>query len=419
MLSQKNLSQFMNRKSIGILTYYWPPSGGSGVQRWLRFSDHLVELGWEVHVFTFKNPKYDAIDKKSEDIINPEIVVNKIKGFEPSKFLKSMFGNKSNKNLKPSIIRELFFFPDSRRFLIGPTYRFIKKYFLENNLNHLITTGPPHSMHQVGLKLKIDIKIKWISDFRDPWSNFFQNKLLNQLGSTHKKHEKEEKRILKNADAIFTTSKNLKDKFDKINNRCHYVPSGFGNIISSKPYKKFRILYSGTMKPIQNPTNLWCVLADLIDSHEDFEKRVEIVLIGNIDDYILNSEEFKRIKKREIKSPVSKDEIDNEIEISELLVVCSVNLNDSNDIVPGKFFHYLSSGKKILGISNNGSDLEKIIIETQSGRSFGYDNYDDLKNYIYESFKNYLDKKSINKNPPSKYMSLNIAKKIEQIIISL
>tara|TARA_Y100000813_G_scaffold72891_1_gene51608 strand:- start:693 stop:1214 length:522 start_codon:yes stop_codon:yes gene_type:complete len=173
------------------------------------------------------------------------------------------------------------------------------------------------------------------------------------------------------------------------------------------------------MKPIQNPTNLWCVLADLIDSHEDFEKRFEIVLIGNIDDYILNSEEFKRIKKREIKSPVSKDEIDNEIEISELLVVCSVNLNDSNDIVPGKFFHYLSSGKKILGISNNGSDLEKIIIETQSGRSFGYDNYDDLKNYIYESFKNYLDKKSINKNPPSKYMSLNIAKKIEQIIISL
>ena len=133
----------------------------------------------------------------------------------------------------------------------------------------------------------------------------------------------------------------------------------------------------------------------------------------------MNSEEFKRIKKREIKSPVSKDEIDNEIEISELLVVCSVNLNDSNDIVPGKFFHYLSSGKKILGISNNGSDLEKIIIETQSGRSFGYDNYDDLKNYIYESFKNYLDKKSINKNPPSKYMSLNIAKKIEQIIISL
>ena len=419
MLSQKNLSQFMNRKSIGILTYYWPPSGGSGVQRWLRFSDHLVELGWEVHVFTFKNPKYDVIDKKSEDIINPEIVVNKIKGFEPSKFLKSMFGNKSNKNLKPSIIRELFFFPDSRRFLIGPAYRFIKKYFLENNLNHLITTGPPHSMHQVGLKLKIDIKIKWISDFRDPWSNFFQNKLLNQLGSTHKKHEKEEKRILKNADAIFTTSKNLKDKFDKINNRCHYVPSGFGNIISSKPYKKFRILYSGTMKPIQNPTNLWCVLADLIDSHEDFEKRVEIVLIGNIDDYILNSEEFKRIKKSEIKSPVSKDEIDNEIEISELLVVCSVNLNDSNDIVPGKFFHYLSAGKKILGISNNGSDLEKIIIETQSGRSFGYDNYDDLKNYIYESFKNYLDKKSINKNPPSKYMSLNIAKKIEQIIISL
>ena len=160
-------------------------------------------------------------------------------------------------------------------------------------------------------------------------------------------------------------------------------------------------------------------MADLINSHEDFEKGVEIVLIGNIDDYILNSEEFKRIKKREIKSPVSKNEIDNEIEISELLVVCSVNLNDSNDIVPGKFFHYLSSGKRILGISNQGSDLENIIIETQSGKSFDYDNYHDLKNYIYESFKSYLEGKSVKKKPDAKYMSSNTAKRIEKIITTL
>ena len=423
----------MNRKSIGILTYYWPPSGGSGVQRWLRFSNHLIELGWEVHVFTFKKPQYDVVDKEIESHVNPAIKVNRIKGFEPSRFLKSIFSYKSKfktysdgtgfrhdtNTITSSIIRELFFFPDARRFLVGPAYRYIKKYYLENNLNHLVTTGPPHSMHQVGLKLKRDIRIKWISDFRDPWSNFFQNKLLNQLESTQKKHAREEKIILKNADAVFTTAKSLNDEFFKINNQCFYIPSGFDTNLSSKPYKKFRILYAGAMKPIQNPKNLWSVLADLIKSDENFEKLVEIVLIGNINPYVYGSEEFKKIKKRQIISPMSKNELDKEIEISEILVVCSVNMKGCNDIVPGKFFHYLSSGKKILGISNQGSDLENIIIETQSGKSFGYDNYHDLKNYIYESFKSYLEGKSIKRKPIPKYMSRNIAKRIEKIILTL
>ena len=423
----------MDRKSVGILTYYWPPSGGSGVQRWLRFSNHLAELGWEVHVFTFKNPQFEVIDNDNIGLVNPSIKVNKIKGFEPSKFLKSLFTYKSkfrtysdgvgfrhdNSSITSAVIRELFFFPDARKFLISPAYKFIKKYFQENNLNHLITTGPPHSMHNVGLRLKRDIKIKWITDFRDPWSNFFQNKLLNQLESTQKKHLREEERVLKNADAVLTTAKSLNQEFSKFNNKCFYIPSGFENTISCKPHKKFRILYAGSMKPIQNPRNLWAALSDLIETKEDFKELVEIVLIGNIDNHILVSDEFKRIKKRKIIDHISKSDLDKEIGISELLVVCSVNMKSSNDIIPGKFFHYLSSNKNILGITNKGSDLENIIIDTQSGKSFDYNNYHDLKNYIYESFKSYLIGKSKKRKIVSKYMSNNIAQKIEQIITKL
>ena len=423
----------MDKKSVGILTYYWPPSGGSGVQRWLRFSNHLAELGWEVHVFTFKNPQFEVIDNNNIGLVNPSIKVNKIKGFEPSKFLKSLFTYKSkfrtyadgvgfrhdNSSITSAVIRELFFFPDARKFLISPAYRFIKKYFQENNLNHLITTGPPHSMHNVGLRLKRDIKIKWIADFRDPWSNFFQNKLLNQLESTQKKHLREEERVLKNADAVLTTAKSLNREFSKVNNECFYIPNGFENTISCKTHKKFRILYAGSMKPIQNPRNLWAALSDLIETKENFKELVEIVLIGNIDNHILVSDEFKRIKKRKIIDHISKSELDKEIGISELLVVCSVNMKSSNDIIPGKFFHYLSSNKNILGITNKGSDLENIIIDTQSGKSFDYNNYHDLKNYIYESFKSYLIGKSKKRKIVSKYMSNNITQKIEQIITKL
>jgi hypothetical protein len=146
---------------------------------------------------------------------------------------------------------------------------------------------------------------------------------------------------------------------------------------------------------------------------------VEIVLIGNIDFEILETKEFKKLKQRKIISYMSQKDLNEEICISEVLIVCSVNIKGCDDIVPGKFFHYLSSGKKILGISNEGSDLEKIIIETKSGMSFSYDNYQDLKNYIYKCFSDYKVGKVNNQKTNNKFLSSNIAIKIDQIISKL
>ena len=424
-------------KTIGILAYYWPPAGGSGVQRWLRFANHLCDLGWDVHVFTFKNPKYPIREKSSLEIINPKIKVNKIKGFEFPKFMTSpseniLFNNYySDYSTTQSYmydqvarkfiytLRELFLFPDARRFLINPSYKFLKNYFRKHNLNHLITTGPPHSMHLAGMKLKKDSGIKWIADFRDPWSNFFQNKLLNELDLTIKKHEKAEADVLKNCDGVFTTSESLKSKFSIKNKNSYYVPSGFEKEIESTDHNKFRIIYAGSMKEIQNPKNLWLALHDLIKSDEKFKDLLEIILIGNIDRRVINSIEFKKIRDRKILSYMSKKQLDDEISKSQLQVVCSVNYPDSDDIVPGKFFHYLSSKKNIIGISNKGSDLEKIINETKSGMSFDYDNYEDLKNYIYKCYQVFLKGVKPKKELDEKYLSINIAKKIEQIVLNI
>jgi len=424
-------------KTIGILAYYWPPAGGSGVQRWLRFANHLCDLGWDVHVFTFKNPKYPIREKSSLEIINPKIKVNKIKGFEFPKFMTSpseniLFNNyysdysSTQSYMYDQVarkfiytLRELFLFPDARRFLINPSYKFLKNYFRKHNLNHLITTGPPHSMHLAGMKLKKDSGIKWIADFRDPWSNFFQNKLLNELDLTIKKHEKAEADVLKNCDGVFTTSESLKSKFSIKNKNSYYVPSGFEKEIESTDHNKFRIIYAGSMKEIQNPKNLWLALHDLIKSDEKFKDLLEIILIGNIDRRVINSIEFKKIRDRKILSYMSKKQLDDEISKSQLQVVCSVNYPDSDDIVPGKFFHYLSSKKNILGISNKGSDLEKIINETKSGMSFDYDNYEDLKNYIYKCYQVFLKGDEPKKELDEKYLSINIAKKIEQIVLNI
>ena len=430
----------MNKKSIGILAYYWPPAGGSGVQRWLRFSNHLSDLGWDVHVFTFKSPKYPILDNSTVEKVNPLTKVNKIKGFEFPAFLTKLsseesvyyhiFSNKNSSLTAPFLsyhkvsqgryfyhmMRELFLFPDARKFLINPTYKFLKKYYKENNLNTLITTGPPHSMHLAGMKLKQDVGINWIADFRDPWSNFIQNKLLNQLKSTMKKHVRAENKVLKNCNAAFTTSQALRSKFLDKNSNVFYIPSGYEEKIEPLNHDKFRILYAGSMKDIQNPNNLWLALHELIKSDEVFKQNVEIILIGNIDRWIINSIEFKKIRDRKILSYIPKKELDIEISKAELLVVCSVNYPDSNDIVPGKFFHYLAANKNILGISNKGSDLEKIINETKSGMSFDYNNYEDLKNYIYECYQNFIKgEKPINELNEN-YLSINIAKEIDKIV---
>ena len=409
-------------KKIGILTYYWPPAGGSGVQRWLRFSNELAKLGHDIHVFTFKNPKYPILDKELLNKVDSKVKVNFISGFELPNFLTNKNSN-SAESFKSSgvksFVRELFFFPDSRKYLISPSVKYIKKYIEKNTLNCLITSGPPHSMHLIGLNLKKTTNLKWIADFRDPWSNFIQNKFLNKLESTKIKHEKKESLVLKFSDAVLTTSKSLNNKFKGKNHNTFYTPSGFENFIKPKAHKKFRILYAGSMKEFQNPINLWIVLRELIESDNSFKNLVEIVLVGSIDKNIIENKEFRLLQNTKIVSYLSKNNLDKEISISELLMVCSVNVEGSNDIIPGKFFHYLSSGKRILGISNKGTDLENIIKETKSGMSFSYDNYTDLKNYIYKCFNDYNDGKASSQKTDNKFLSSNIASKIDKIISKL
>ena len=234
-----------------------------------------------------------------------------------------------------------------------------------------------------------------------------------------KKHVKAENEVLKNCDAAFTTSQSLRSKFLDKNSNVFYIPSGFEEKIEPTDHDKFRVLYTGSMKDIQNPQNLWLALHELIESDENFKKDVEIVLVGNIDRWIINSLEFKKIRDRKILSYMPKKELNVEISKANLLVVCSVNYADSNDIVPGKFFHYLAANKNILGISNKGSDLEKIINETKSGMSFDYNNYEDLKNYIYKCYQNFLKGEKPRNELNENYLSINIAKEIDKIVSNI
>ncbi|MFZ2431302.1 MAG: glycosyl transferase family 1, partial [Lutibacter sp.] len=174
-------------KKALIITYYWPPAGGSGVQRWLKFVKYFRDYGIEPIVYTVENPNYPILDESlSKDIPEGlEILTQPI--WEPNN-LFAFFGKKKTEsagflNANPSFfgkilqyIRANYFIPDARKYWVKPSTAYLRKYLKSNKIDVVITTGPPHSMHLIGLNLKKELNIKWIADFRDPWTeiDYFQ-----------------------------------------------------------------------------------------------------------------------------------------------------------------------------------------------------------------------------------------------------
>ncbi len=391
------------KNNLLIVTYYWPPSGGSGVQRWINLSNELTNLGWNVSILTTKNANYDQIDNSLSKSINKKIKVLKVPIFEPARFFKKT-NNKSNNsnNLLKKLtlwIRANFFFPDSRMFWIKKASRFAIDYIKNNNINCVITTAPPFSSHLIGLNIKTKTNIKWISDFRDPWSSFFQFKLMPINFYLKNKHQKFEQKCIVNSDCVITTSPSLTKIYSKKNINSHTITNGFNSFIEKTNDNKFTLVYSGLMKSVQNPKNLWKVLHEICIENTEFKKDFSLKLIGDIDHDILFSKDLEKIKKNVHFQPyLDKSQLDNEVSKARVLILSSVNMNNSGLIIPGKLFYYFSFKRPIIGFCSKDDDTAKIINKTKSGKVFDYIETEKLKNYILELYINFKTNKS-NFNP--------------------
>ena len=384
----------MKKNKILIISYYWPPSGGSGVHRWLNFSNALIKRGWDVTVFTAKNPNYLIIDNKLCNQVDKSIKVLKIPILEPNNFLNIKKAN----NTKPLGIgnrlmiwvRANIFFPDSRMFWIKKVANKATNYINKNNIDCLITTAPPFSTHLIGLKVKKNTGIKWIADFRDPWSEFFQFKLLPLLSFQKKKHNIYENKCLKSADTIITTSPSLTKKYSLINSNSKTIYNGFNSFIKGRKSKKFLIMYTGLMKSVQNPQNLWEVLREICLENESFFKDLSVRLIGDFDEDIMEDINIKLMKSNvKFEKYLEKEHLDKEVCKASVLLLSSVNIDSVNNIIPGKLYYYFSVKRPILAFSNLNSDVHNIINQTKTGRVFTYLNKLDLKNHILELYSNY------------------------------
>ena len=213
-------------KRVLIISYYWPPSGGPGVQRWLKFVKYLPEYNIEPILFVPKNANYPLIDNSLADQVDTDLKVishpiTEISKFLPKfEFLKSARAGNISILANQSFFQKVFFFirgnlfiPDMKIFWKNSSVNFLSDYISKNNIDAIITTGPPHSVHLIGLELKRKLDVKWISDFRDPWVNLNYLNRFHLLSSSKKSHKSLRNKVLINSDAVIVTSEKLKNLF--------------------------------------------------------------------------------------------------------------------------------------------------------------------------------------------------------------
>jgi hypothetical protein len=398
------------RKKALIIAYYWPPAGGPGVQRWLKFVKYLPDFDIEPIVYIPENPNYPIIDDSLIADVSSDLKILKQPISEPYKFA-GLFSKQQSKTISKGIISEEkkqsliekfllyirgnFFIPDARIGWVKPSVKFLSEYIKNHHIDVIITTGPPHSLHLIGLSLKKQLGVKWLADFRDPWTSIGYHKQLKLTQKSRLKHKFLEKQVLNNADQIVVTSYTTQQEFKNITAKpIDVITNGYDVETSEKIIldSTFSLSHIGSLLSKRNPIVLWKVLSDLVNEQEGFSSDFKLNFIGSVSDDVLHTIEKHGLSNYVNNvSYVSHKEAIKYQKKSQVLLLIEINSEDTKCIIPGKLFEYMVSNRPIIAIGPKHSDVETIIKETNTGHYFNYDDYNSLKTLIlshYNSFKN-------------------------------
>ena len=397
----------MNSKTkVLIVTYYWPPAGGSGVQRWLKFVKYLRDFNIEPVVYTVKNPNYPHVDETLAKDVPQGIEIVRHPIFEPNNFLVKS-GKKKKKevafqNPNPSFVGKIlqyirinYFVPDARKFWIKPSVRFLKKYLSQNKIDAIITTGPPHSLHLIGLKLKEQLNIKWIADFRDPWTDIYYNSSFKMSQRTMKRHEKLENKVLELSDHVITTNFHLNDLFSqRTTTPVSLITNGYDDEAAktkrTQPNEGFSLDYIGYLPQESDPLALWQAVSELCEEHTDFQKEIRINLTGDINKIVLQSvRKYGLDSVTQIEGYVTHEKAVEMQHSANVLLILIAKSDQSKQITPGKIFECLQAKRPILAVGPTDGGAANILKDTEAGSIFDYNDKEGIKKFIFTLYKQY------------------------------
>ena len=421
-----------------VITYYWPPAGGPGVQRWLKFVTYFKEFGIEPVVFIPDNPHYPLQDKSIVSEIPEGIEIIRFPIKEPYGFAK-MFSNKKTNQVSSGIItnknqsvleklllwiRGNFFIPDARIGWVKPAVGFLKEYLAKNDMDIVISSGPPHSLHLIGMALKEELGIKWVADFRDPWTTIHYHQSLRLNKRAQKKHLKLESKVLNNSDLVVVTSARTKKEFQKITSvPIEVISNGYDILEKIEPNldAQFSIAHIGSLLTNRNPELLWEILSELKDENKVFSKNLLIKLVGAVSEDVLESlAVFGLTENYKTLGYVSHQEAIQIQHDAQVLLLVEMDSPETKSIIPGKLFEYVAANRPILAIGPDGSDVEGILKETNAGVYFTYTEKEKLKKQLQFYYEAYSKANlNINSHNTEQYSRRELTKSLSSLLLNI
>ena len=384
-----------------VITYYWPPGAGAGVQRWLKFSKYLPSFGWEPVIITVDPDlaTYPATDPGLAEDVPPSLRVIRTKvtdyfriyNKDRSKIPSAGFASGESNSLRSKLLRFIrgnFFIPDPRKGWNRYAFYEARRIIEEEGISHVITTSPPHSTQLIGLKLKRKFPgILWIADLRDPWTDIYYYDQFYHTGLARKADLRYEKSVLRNADRIITVGNSLKELFSSklpgIHDKIHVVTNGYDNddfehVVPSLP-EIFTISYIGTLSDDYPIEGFLRAVRRLLDNGFLIKTRFIGIMSARQHDIILSALGAEAVEF--IPYVSHKDAIRFMSDSSALLLV--IPLHSSNrSILTGKLFEYLASKKPILCIGPPDGDAAGIIRDSGSGQTIDYSGNEIIEEYL-------------------------------------
>jgi glycosyltransferase involved in cell wall biosynthesis len=403
----------------------------------LKFVKYLPDFGIQPHVYVPENPTYPIMDLALEKEVSDDAIMIKRKIFEPYS-LASFFSKKNTQKISSGIIpnqkkqsllekmllwiRGNAFIPDARVFWVKPSVKFLEQYIRENQIDTIITTGPPHSLHLIGLGLKEKLSLNWIADFRDPWTTIGYHKELKLSAKSAQKHKDLESRVLNTADVVLATSPTTKKEFQMLTNQpIHVITNGYDVEKVEKVVldEKFTLAHIGSFLSRRNPRVLWKCLKEIIKENATFKNDFQLKLIGAVSQEVLDAiAEFRLETYVNNLGYVSHKEAISHQRSSQVLLLIEINSEITKSIIPGKLFEYMASERPILALGPENSDFESIIKSTNTGVFHRYDEYNELKQTILSFYEQYkMNTLHVHAIGLQQYSRKNLTKQLAEVIL--
>lgn len=434
-------------KKVLIVSYYWPPAGGPGSIRVVKFARYLPRWGWKPVILTVQKGEFPYNDPGLADDLSTDLNIYRVKTLDPFAIYKNFSGKKAdealpvgllthqntnNKEKLAAWIRALFFIPDARVGWVPFAVQKGLKIIHDEKINLVFTSSPPHSLQLIGLILKEKTKLPWIADLRDPWTDIRFYQYIRRPFCTEKIDQFFEKKVLNSADHLITVSPSLASQFREKgrmqeDSKISVLPNGFDEAdyvnLSIKKTSKFQIIHAGNLLDHQNPDVLWQSLQRLSQEIPDFKKELKIRFIGRIHKTVAETlQQFGLTDNVEVQPFMPHRLLLQEILNAAVLLVVIPNVENNKGIVTGKLFEYIGSGRPILVIGPPNGDAADIVTRISNSAISDYADIDcctEIIKTMYNAWsKNIIQKSDLERKLFSRcYLTEKLSKIFNQYVL--